>query len=198
MLVTTIFANFDDRTGHRELSYRYHMRLVHAICLLVPSLAVAGDFGSKTWMYQGCKIHVTTGMKEAASIGTYLISVVSSTGKRATVRGDRDGTLSSAWASDLDGDGKFEVIVSTQSAGSGSYGKIGIFTWTGAGLKNRVVPELTAGQMKGYMGHDQYSVTRNQIYRTYPLYSQKSNDPAKRIGMKTARLNLLKFRWEAA
>lgn len=182
----------------RQMGYRYDMRLVPFLGVILPALSSAADFDSKTWMYRGCKVHVAVGKKEAASIGTFLVTVAAPTGKRATLRADRDGTLSGAWADDIDGDGKFEVMVWTQSAGSGTYGKVGVFTWTGSTLKNRVVPELNAGQMAGYMGHDQFSVTRSQLYRTFPLYRQKDNDPAVRTGMRTLRLNLKKFRWESA
>jgi len=155
------------------------------------------EFDSKTWMYKGFKIHVTVGQRESASIGSYLVSVVGPGGKRGAARADRDGTLEGAWASDLNGDGRMEVIVATQSAGSGSYGKVGIFTWTGSGLKSVAVPELNKAQLKGYMGHDQFSISRNALYRTYPLFAQKKNDPARRVGMRTVRLNMGKFRWES-
>lgn len=166
-------------------------------------LAAAGasyafGFESKTWMYKGAKIHVAVGKREAASIGSYLVTVAASNGKRGTIRADRDGTMVGAWAADVDGDGKFEVIVATQSAGSGSYGKVGVFTWTGSGLKARAVPELNRTQLKGYMGHDAFSVSRNRLYRTYPIFRQKNNDPAVRTGMRNVRLNLPKFRWEPA
>lgn len=164
--------------------------------LATVGMAQAVGFDSKTWMYQGAKIHVTVGSRESASIGTYLVTVATS-GKRATIRGDRDGTLVGAWAADIDRDGRFEVIVATQSAGSGSYGKIGVFTWTGSALKSKAVPELNNAQLKSYMGHDQFSVTRNTVYRSFPLYRQRNNDPAKRVGTRTVRLNLTKFRWEA-
>ncbi len=162
-------------------------------------MAVAGStvaIDSKTWMHKGVKIHVSIGQKESASIGTYLVTLVAPGGKRATVRADRDGTILNAWAADVDADGKFEVIVATQSAGTGSYGRVGIFTWTGKGLKDREVPELNSGQIKGYIGHDEFSVSRNQLYRTFPTFVQQANDPAQRTGMRTLRLNLAKFRWE--
>lgn len=182
------------------MSYRLGMASIQSIFAGLGMLATVGmaqgaGFDSKTWMYQGAKIHVTVGSRESASIGTYLVTVATS-GKRATVRADRDGTLVGAWAADIDHDGRFEVIVATQSAGSGSYGKIGVFIWTGDALKSKPVPELNKGQLKNYMGHDQFSVTRNAVYRTFPLFRQKGNDPAKRIGMRTVRLNLNKFRWE--
>lgn len=181
-----------------QMGYRYDMRLAPFLALVLPTLSIAADFDSKTWMYKGCKVHVTVGKREAASIGTFLVTVAAPTGKRATLRADRDGTLSGAWADDIDGDGKFEVMVWSQSAGSGSYGKVGVFTWTGSTLKNRVVPELNARQMAGYMGHDQFSVTRSQLYRSFPTFKQKDNDPAVKTGMRTLRLNLKKFRWESA
>jgi hypothetical protein len=174
------------------------MRAIALLLSLVPALCIPSGFESKTWMYKGCRIHVVLGKREKSAIGTYLVTVVAPSGKRATIRADRDGTLVDAWASDLDRDGKFEVVVSTRSAGGGNYGKVGIFSWTGADLKRKSVPELNASQLKGYMGQDQFSVSRNSLYRSYPIFVQKSNDPARKTGMRTLRLNLKKFRWEAA
>lgn len=163
----------------------------------IAAAAMGDGFDSKTWMYKGFKIHVTVGQREAASIGSYLVSIVGPGGRRGTIRADRDGTMVGAWATDLDADGKLEVVVATQSAGSGSYGKVGVFSWTGNGLKAKAVPELNKTQLKGYMGHDQFSISRNTLVRTFPLFVQRRNDPAKRVGMRTVRLNLKKFRWES-
>lgn len=173
------------------------MRLAGLMLSFIPVLCFSAGFESKTWMHKNHRIHIAIGKKEQSAIGSYLVTVAAPTGKRATVRADRDGTLVSAWAGDLDRDGTFEVVVATQSAGGGNYGKVGVYTWTGSTLKKRVVPELNAGQMKGYMGRDTFVVSRNNLYRTFPIYRQKSNDPAQRTGMRTLRLNLKKFRWEA-
>ncbi|OJU62929.1 MAG: hypothetical protein BGO01_11075 [Armatimonadetes bacterium 55-13] len=166
--------------------------------LSLAMLSQSAGFDSKTWMYMGAKIHVTVGKKESGSIGSYLVSVVAPGGKRGTVRADRDGSLVGAWAADIDGDKKLEVIVATQSAGNGSYGKAGVFSWTGSSLKAKVVPELNRTQLNGYRGHDTFSVSRNTLYRSFPVYTQKGNSPAKKVGTRTLKLNLKKFRWESA
>ncbi len=165
-------------------------RFVGVLCVgLLSSIVFSAD--SKTWMYKGCKLHVTNGARETGLIGSLLISVVAPSGKRATVRTDRDGQLSGAWAADLDSDGRFEVIVATRSAGSGLHGKVTIFTWTGQDLKKRVVPELNRRQLVGYKGKDQFSVSRNTLVRSFPLSNNRGV-----TSQKTLRLNLPKFRWE--
>ena len=173
------------------------MKVLVALGFLVVA-ASSQAIDSKTWMHKGCKIHVTIGAREESNIGSYLVTVVAPSGKRATARMDRDGTITGAWAADLDRDGKFEVLVATRSAGGGSYGKLSIHSWTGSNLKKRSVPELSASQLKGYRGQDTFTVSRNALYRSYPTFTQKSNDPARRTGMKSLRLNLPRFRWEAA
>lgn len=173
------------------------MRNLVTVFFVAASITLANAVESKTWMHKGCKVHVATGARESSAIGSLMITVASPTGKRATVRADRDGSIAGAWAADLDSDGKFEVIVATRSAGGGNYGKAIIFTWTGADLKKRVVPELSRSQVKGYAGQDQFSVSRNSLFRSMPVFTQKSNDPARKIANKTLRLNLKKFRWEA-
>lgn len=169
------------------------------VAALAASLAgQALAFDSKTWMHSGCKIHVSIGAKESSSIGSYLVTVLAPNGRRGTVRMDRDGTLAGAWAADVDRDGKFEVIVFTRSSAGGQYGRVGIHSWTGSAIKSRSVPELNRGQLKGYRGSDQFSITRNNLYRMFPVFTQKANDPPRKVGMRTLRLNLPKFRWEAA
>jgi hypothetical protein len=173
------------------------MKFPAFVILLTTNASLALAFDSKTWMYQGCKIHVTIGARETSSIGSFLVTVAAPSGNRATIRSDRDGTLVGAWAADIDRDGKFEVIVATRSAGGGNYGKVFVMTWTGKGLKNRAVPELNASQLKGYRGRDEFSVVRNTLVRTYPTFVQRSNDPARKVGSRTVRLNLPRFRWES-
>lgn len=172
------------------------MRRFLILLSLVPVLASAIGFESKTWMYKNCRIHIAIGKRESGAIGTYLVTVSASSGKRATVRADRDGALINAWSADIDRDGKFEVIVATRSAAGGNYGKVGVFAWSGSDLKKIIVPELNPIQVKGYMGQDQFTVTRNTLYRTFPTFLQKGNDPAKKTGMRTLWLNVKKFRWE--
>ncbi|MBC8064501.1 MAG: hypothetical protein H7Y17_06710 [Chlorobia bacterium] len=173
------------------------MRSLTILGFLFVSLSQGFAFDSKTWMHKGCKIHVAVGARETSSIGSLLVTVAAPSGKRATVRVDRDGAMVGAWAADLDSDGKFEVIVATRSAAGGNYGKAVAYSWTGSALKKRSVPELNISQLSGYRGEDQFSVTRNSLYRSYPTFVQKSNDPARKTGNRTLKLNLKRFRWEA-
>lgn len=173
------------------------MRSLTLYATLLISLSQAYAFDSKTWMHKSCKIHVVMGARETSSIGSLLITVAAPTGKRATVRADRDGEMVGAWAADLDSDGKFEVIVATRSAGGGNYGRAIVYSWTGQMLKKRIVPELNQSQIKGHFGKDQFSVSRNSLIRSYPTFVQKANDPPRKTGNRTLILNLKKFRWES-
>lgn len=173
------------------------MRSLALFGTLLISMSQVHAFDTKTWMHKGCKIHIAVGARETSAIGSLLVTVAAPTGKRATVRADRDGEMVGAWAADLDSDGKFEVIVATRSAGGGNYGKAVVYSWTGNALKKRIVPELSQVQVKGYFGKDQFSVSRNSLIRSYPTFVQKSNDPARKTGNRTLRLNLKKFRWES-
>lgn len=181
----------------REFGIVGFMRRLALFGTLLISLSVANAFDSKTWMHKGCKIHVAIGARETSAIGSLLVTVAAPSGKRATVRVDRDGEMVGAWAADLDLDGKFEVVVATRSTGGGNYGKAVVYSWTGDILKKRIVPELSQGQLKGYFGKDQFSVSRNSLIRSYPMFVQKANDPPRKTGNRTLRLNLKKFRWES-
>ncbi len=180
-----------------QVRYCSGMRSIAVLSLLLGSFTATLAFDSKTWMHKGCKVHISVGAREASAIGSYLVTVAAPTGKRDTVRVDRDGALVGAWATDIDGDGKFEVIVATRSVAGGNYGRISIHSWTGSSLKPRTVPELSRNFLGGYRGQDQFSVARNNLYRSFPTFVQTGSGTPKKVGNRTLRLNLKKFRWEA-
>ncbi len=78
---------------------------------------------------------------------------------------------------DLDHDGFPELLVYTQSAGSGSYGQvIGFSPNKGKSISQINFPELAKGskESKGYMGHDSFSIVESSLSRRFPVY--ETND----------------------
>jgi hypothetical protein len=141
---------------------------------VAPALSSERPF-DRSYVYKGFKIRVAEGPGEARSIGTYTITVVRPDGQVAVAKGHRDGTVQNAWVADLSGRGGFEVVVATQSSGSGSYGALAIFGWTGTSLKPLDVADLSPGQKQGYRGHDVFGLDRGRVVRAFPLY--RPNDP---------------------
>lgn len=82
-----------------------------------------------------------------------------------------DAPVMKAEATDLNQDGYPEIVVFTQSVGSGSYGDVVAYSsnngksWTEASF-----PELSEKLSQGYMGHDSFAIKGNQLVREFKLY----------------------------
>lgn len=114
---------------------------------------------------------------EAASIGTYVLSIVvtasgnDGAGSTQNITGDRDGAITALWVDDLTGDEHPEIIVAMTSAGSGSYGTCHIYV-PGDGEFSRIeLAPLGEEQRDGFMGHDAFEVVDGALYRTFPVYA---------------------------
>lgn len=85
--------------------------------------------------------------------------------------------ITNAEVEDLDRDGFPELLIYTQSAGSGTYGNvIGFSPNKGLSLSQIYFPELdkTSPIMKGYMGHDEFAIVESTLMRRFRVY--ESND----------------------
>lgn len=83
--------------------------------------------------------------------------------------------VTGAEVADLNADGYPELLVYTQSAGSGSYGKVVAYSVNNGKSMSRVTFPATSenAQLKqGYMGHDRFTVVNNQLTQTFPLYKE--------------------------
>ncbi|HWS00067.1 MAG TPA: PliI family lysozyme inhibitor of I-type lysozyme [Prolixibacteraceae bacterium] len=83
------------------------------------------------------------------------------------------GTATETEIADLNGDGFPEILVFTTSAGSGSYGDvIGYSVNNGKSMSRISFPSLADNPeaSKGYMGHDQFRVAENRLFRQFRTY----------------------------
>jgi hypothetical protein len=108
----------------------------------------------------------------AASIGGYLILLSDdSANVYSSVSGERDGSITECWVTDLDRDESFEIVLAMQSAGSGSYGSLVIYEFGREGkFRQMRFPDLPEELSTGYMGHDSFQVKEDGIVRTFPIY----------------------------
>ncbi|MGM8898602.1 MULTISPECIES: hypothetical protein [unclassified Psychrobacter] len=82
-----------------------------------------------------------------------------------------DDPVVSAMVGDLNKDGFYEILVFTQSVGSGSYGDVIAYSNNEGMSWNEVShPELTDKLKQGYMGHDEFALVENVLVRQFPLY----------------------------
>lgn len=80
--------------------------------------------------------------------------------------------------SDLDNDGFPEILIFTQSAGTGSYGNVvGYSPNKGKTLSSIYFPEMDMNSTaaKGYQGHDTFAIVANSLVRKFPLFEADSS-----------------------
>lgn len=85
--------------------------------------------------------------------------------------------IAGADAGDMNNDGYPEILVYTQSAGSGSYGNVIAYTyWPDNGFRPVVLPELAEDSTLsiGYRGHDHFQLVGTRLMRRFPVYDQDS------------------------
>ncbi|MEI6263775.1 MAG: PliI family lysozyme inhibitor of I-type lysozyme [Sphingobacteriia bacterium] len=97
-----------------------------------------------------------------------------------------DGSVSNAEIGDINGDGFPEVLVYTNSAGSGSYGNvIGYSCNNGKSMSRIYMPSITDNNKAaiGYMGHDEFTIGEGRLLRRYPIYhsSEPNSNPSDSI-----------------
>jgi len=89
-----------------------------------------------------------------------------------------DGEVTDAQVADLNSDGFPEVLIFTQSAGSGSYGNVIAFSANGVKSMSRIYfPPVSENTKlnKGYMGHDTFLINESALIQEFPIY--KEGDP---------------------
>lgn len=123
----------------------------------------------------GVRAEVSVPHGEACSVGTYQVAVWFEDGTVRRFSRERDGQLAGLWLVDLTDDGVLDLLISTTSAGSGSYGAVALFQWLGNEFVERKLAALDSTQRKGYAGHDFFEVVGGELYRSFPLYSE--DDP---------------------
>jgi len=89
-----------------------------------------------------------------------------------------DGVVTDAQVADLNSDGFPELLIFTQSAGSGTYGNVIAFSANGAKSMSQVYFPPTSENPKlnkGYMGHDTFLINESALIQEFPIY--KEGDP---------------------
>lgn len=86
-----------------------------------------------------------------------------------------EGSIVRVDIEDLNADGSPEVMIYTQSDGSGSYGNVIAFSVNNKKSMSRVYfPPITENTTlsKGYMGHDEFRVVENSLVQRFPIYNE--------------------------
>src|SRR6478735_9004962 len=130
----------------------------------------------KTLQFKGISFDVNT--KGSGSLRQLVIQPKGFEETNKSIELEIDGKVTDALAADLNADGFPELLIFTQSTGSGSYGNVVAFSANGAKSMSRVNfppanenPKLN----KGYMGHDTFLINESALIQEFPIY--KEGDP---------------------
>ena len=134
---------------------------------------------------QGVKVEIFVPSGEACSLGTFHLKFTFQDGSAQQVVHERDGTITNVWLDDLRNDGSLDLVVSTASVGSGSYGTVTLYQKEGTEFRFRQIAPLSPRQERGYMGHDVFEVKGGSLFRSFPLYG--SQDKNARPGGETVQ-----------
>ncbi|MFM9073730.1 MAG: PliI family lysozyme inhibitor of I-type lysozyme [Cyanobium sp.] len=145
---------------------------VLALLGLVQAAAVAAPF-KQTLSLQG----VTFEVQAKGDGSTQLLQVRAHRGLKSypLVKQELIGQVVGAEVEDLNSDGRPELVVMVQSAGSGSYGSVQ--AWSAGPHRLEPIPpmgDLSGADARGYMGHDSFNVVETSLVRQFPIY--KSSD----------------------
>ena len=105
-----------------------------------------------------------------------------------------DGRVVDAEIEDLDADGYPELLVYTQSAGSGSYGDVIAYSVNnGKSVSQAYLPPLSEKPeaAEGYMGHDEFMLIENSLARRFPIYKEGDTNANPTGGMRQIQYKLV-------
>ena len=114
---------------------------------------------------------------KAVGKGSLQKTTIQPSGLTATNRAETLETepVTGAEIADLNADGYPELLIFTQSAGSGSYGKVIAFSVNkGKSMSAVTFPETSQNPeiKNGYGGHDKFTITDNALTQEFPIYNE--------------------------
>jgi hypothetical protein len=182
------------------LSYTSYYTITHintptvaVVATSTPVVATSTPVEDKTLHVtsSGKKIRVTETNPDGESLSTITITTEGFATNTPIVL--ETNKMTNVLYTDLNNDSQEELIVTTMSAGSGSFGEVFIFTTASSTVLLPVtIPKMTENDTKkgalfeGYMGHDSFTLLGNTLVREFPTYKKEdTNDeptgPTKRI-----------------
>lgn len=148
-------------------SHPYLSGILVFIGLLLSNLAVAECGGLWQASWQNYRAQVQVAEQQACSLGSFELTIARPDGKQHRLVSQRDGRITELWVTDLNKDGRAEVIVAFTRVGSGSYGHLLIYSSRIGHLARWPEPPLPEALKRNYQGGDRYRLTADGLLRTY-------------------------------
>ncbi|RKF02938.1 hypothetical protein C8N26_2585 [Tenacibaculum lutimaris] len=131
----------------------------------------------KHLILQGIGFNISTKKNEVdteLTVAPYGLEIDNS-----TITQTIDGSVVGAEIEDLNSDGFPEVVIYTQSDGSGSYGNvIGYSVNNGKSVSQIYFPPITENKKlsEGYMGHDEFIIVETTLSQRFPIYTKEDSN----------------------
>jgi len=149
---------------------------------------------SKEYKTKTGKSFIVYEEKPSASISNISIRTNGFTIVNDTLYLEDSDPISQITITDLNKDGFDEIFIITESAGSGSYATIyGFSSNKDKSVTGIVVPEISQSDLaegavfNGYQGHDSIYVSKNKLFRKFPVYKEGDENCCPSGGDKTIR-----------
>lgn len=126
---------------------------------------------------QGIGFNISTqknGMETELTVAPYGLEIDNS-----AVTQNIDGNVVDVEIEDLNSDGSPEVLIYTQSDGSGSYGNvIGYSVNNKKSMSQIYFPPITENKKlnEGYMGHDEFTIIETTLAQRFPIYKESDSN----------------------
>ena len=125
------------------------------------------------------KTFIVSEEKTSASISNISVITEGFTEVNDTIYLEESDPISKVSTTDLNKDGFDEIFIITESAGSGSYATIyGFSSNRDKSVSSIIIPEISQSDLaegavfNGYMGHDSIYVSKNKLFRKFPIYKE--------------------------
>lgn len=135
---------------------------------------VSNEYKTKTG-----KTFIVSEEKTSASISNISIATDGFTFVNETLHLEESDPIAKVSIADLNKDGFDEIFIITKSAGSGSYATIyGYSSNKDKSVTDIIVPEISQSDLvegaifSGYQGHDSIYISKNKLFRKFPIYEE--------------------------
>lgn len=149
--------------------------LLSAACATERSPSASSDltcFGTRILSYRDLVAEVLIPSGESCERGTFQMVFTRGADTLQVLTETRSGTVGLIGTADVDGDGRGEFFVTTQSSDSSARGTLYAYTDGAAGIARLTIEPLSAEQLTAYAGGDRFGFGgADQLVRAYPVGS---------------------------